>query len=60
MGKRLRALWRRRSDEDGVAMVEYALLLSLLAMACFVAVQALGSPVSGLFSRMTEVLQSAG
>ena len=58
MGKHLQTLWRRRSTEDGAAVVEYALLLSLIASACFVAVQSLGSPLSGLFNRAIMALQS--
>jgi Flp pilus assembly pilin Flp len=41
------ALSRR---EDGQALVEYALLLSLIMLAAFAAAQAFGLGVSGLFS----------
>lgn len=58
MGKCLQILWRRRADEYGVAVVEYALLLSLIAAACFAAIQAVGSPVSGLFNRVITSVQS--
>jgi Flp pilus assembly pilin Flp len=58
MGKRLQTLWKQGTAEVGVAMVEYALLLGLLAAACFTAIQAVGSPVSGLFNRMTTAIQS--
>jgi Flp pilus assembly pilin Flp len=58
MGKHLQTLWRRRSAEDGVALVEYALLLSLIAAACFAAIRAVGSPVSGLFTRAITAIQS--
>lgn len=58
MGQRLRTLWRRSAGDQGVAIVEYALLLALLAAACFAAIQAMGSPVSGLFFRVTTSIQS--
>ena len=47
---RLGLLARRTASEDGQALVEYALLVSLVAMTAFVAVQAFGLGVSGLFS----------
>jgi Flp pilus assembly pilin Flp len=36
--------------EDGQALVEYSLLLSLITLAAFAAAQAFGLGVSGLFS----------
>jgi pilus assembly protein Flp/PilA len=50
--RRLQDLARRASSEDGQAMVEYALLISLVAVVCFVAVQAFGFGVSGLYSKI--------
>lgn len=38
--------------EEGQALVEYALLISLVAVVCFVAVQAFGFGVSGLYSKI--------
>ena len=35
-----------RSDERGTSMVEYALLLALIAVVCLVAVNLIGAPVS--------------
>ena len=37
-------------DEEGASMVEYGLLIALIAMVALVAVQALGKSVSTLFS----------
>jgi pilus assembly protein Flp/PilA len=37
-------------DEDGASMVEYGLLVALIAMVALVAVQALGKNLSTLFS----------
>jgi pilus assembly protein Flp/PilA len=50
--RRLQDLARRASAEDGQALVEYALLISLVAVVCFVAVQAFGLGVSGLYSKI--------
>jgi len=36
----------RRDDERGTSLVEYALLLALIAVVCLVAVNLIGSPVS--------------
>ncbi len=41
-------LWRR---EDGATMVEYTLMMVLIAAACFAAVANFGSALAGLFQR---------
>ena len=45
---RLRSVTRR--DERGAALVEYALLLALIAVVCIVALQFLGSNAADKFS----------
>jgi Flp pilus assembly pilin Flp len=52
---RLEDLARAARDEEGQALVEYALLLSLIAVVCFVSVQAFGLGVSHLFSKINSV-----
>lgn len=52
---RLRQLARRAASEDGQALVEYALLVSLIALAAFVAVEAFGLGVSQLYSKIDAV-----
>ena len=42
------------SDERGASMVEYGLLLALIAVIAIVAVRALGSSVSTKFSEVTS------
>ena len=37
-------------DEEGATMVEYGLMLSLIAMVCFVAVKLVGTNTSLLFN----------
>jgi pilus assembly protein Flp/PilA len=41
-------------DEEGATMVEYGLLVALIAMVALVAVQALGLNVSTLFSTVAS------
>jgi pilus assembly protein Flp/PilA len=43
-------------DERGASMVEYGLLLALIAVIALVAVQALGNSVSTKFSSVTSSL----
>ena len=42
--------------EDGATAVEYALLVSLIAVAIIVAVKALGTSVSGIFNTVKTSL----
>jgi len=44
------------SDERGASMVEYGLLLALIAVIAIVAVRALGSSVSTKFSEVTSTI----
>lgn len=39
-------------DEDGATMVEYAIMVSLIAAVCFAVVKTLGQNVSNQFSTM--------
>lgn len=41
-------------DEEGATMVEYGLLVALIAMVALVAVQALGTHLSSLFSTVAS------
>jgi Flp pilus assembly pilin Flp len=53
---RLQELARRLQMEEGQALVEYALLISLIAVVSFGAVQAFGLGVSGLYSKINAVV----
>lgn len=53
--RRLEEALESASREDGQALVEYALLVSLVALVAFVAVQAFGLGVSGLYSKINDV-----
>jgi len=50
--RRLKDIPRLARSEEGQALVEYALLVSLVAFAALFAVQAFGFGVSGLYSKI--------
>jgi pilus assembly protein Flp/PilA len=47
---------RLRRDEDGAALVEYGILVGLIAVVCIVAVTALGTQISQIFSSIASSL----
>jgi pilus assembly protein Flp/PilA len=49
----------RLAREDGQALVEYALILGLIAIAAIALLSALGTDIQGLLSRIDTALQSA-
>jgi len=53
----LSALARRRGDERGASLVEYALLVALIAVVCIVAVAMLGTNASTKFSSVGSAIQ---
>jgi Flp pilus assembly pilin Flp len=53
---RLKELARRASNEDGQALVEYSLLLALIAVVAFGSVNEFGLGVSGLYSKINAVV----
>ena len=55
---RLNELARRASAEDGQAVVEYALLLALIAVVSFGVVNEFGLGVSGLYNQITSGVQA--
>ncbi len=48
------------SNEDGAALVEYALLVALIAIVCILGVTALGDKVNNKFTETTTELENAG
>lgn len=50
---------RFRKDESGQNLVEYALVVVLVALAAVTAMSGLGTGVSGAFSKITSQLNSA-
>jgi Flp pilus assembly pilin Flp len=55
---RLKELARRASEEDGQALVEYSLLLALIAVVTFGAVNEFGLGVSNLYSQIVSGVQA--
>jgi Flp pilus assembly pilin Flp len=53
--ERVKELTSRSAAEDGQALVEYALLISLIAIVAFGAVDVFGLGVSSLFSKIVAV-----
>jgi pilus assembly protein Flp/PilA len=53
-----RLLQRFLRDETGAALVEYAMLVGLIAVICVVAVTLLGSEVSSAFSSIAAALSA--
>ncbi|HEX3524452.1 MAG TPA: Flp family type IVb pilin [Stellaceae bacterium] len=47
---------RLRRDDEGAALVEYGMLVGLIAVICVVAVTTLGTEVSTAFSRIAGAL----
>ena len=54
--RRLQDLMRHVQMEEGQALVEYALLVSLIAIVAFGAVNEFGLGVSGLYSKINHVI----
>jgi len=46
----IKKLFNFFKDEEGAGLVEYALLVALIALACIVAVQALSTGIQGTFN----------
>ena len=51
---------RLRREEEGAALVEYGMLVGLIAVLCVIAVTTLGTEVSTAFSRIASALTTAG
>jgi pilus assembly protein Flp/PilA len=47
---------RFRRDDDGAALVEYGMLVGLIAVICVVAITTLGTEVSTAFSKIASSL----
>ena len=47
------------ADKKGAALVEYGLLVGLIAVACVVAITALGGQIQALFGTITAALAAA-
>ena len=60
----MREMWDKmiaqisKKDEEGQTLVEYALLLALIAIVCIVIIGLLGEEVSNVFCEITSGLQN--
>lgn len=54
----LQLLNRFRRDEQGAALVEYGILVGLIAVICIAAVVIVGTQVSTAFSKIASALQT--
>lgn len=53
MMQQIKALWQ---DEEGATMVEYALMVALIAVASIITVTALGQKTNGTFSTAEQAM----
>ena len=53
-------LQARTSEERGAALVEYALLVALIAVASIVILEILGVGISNMFDRVNDQISTAG
>ena len=51
-------IWKLANDQDGAALVEYGMLVGLIAVICIVAVTNTGTKISKLFQRVAATLPS--
>jgi Flp pilus assembly pilin Flp len=56
---KLEILKLRLAAEEGQALVEYALILGLIAVAAVAILSALGTDIQGLLSRVDAAMRSA-
>ena len=54
----LQLINRFRRDDEGAALVEYGMLVGLIAVICVVAVTTLGTEVSTAFSKIAAALSA--
>jgi pilus assembly protein Flp/PilA len=59
MTQKLEQLKKRLTAEEGQALVEYALILGLIAVAAVAILSALGTDIQGLLSRVDVAMRSA-
>lgn len=57
----MKAIWNAfRRDESGQGLVEYGLIIALVALACIAALIAFSGKISALFGRAGTSLDNAG
>jgi Flp pilus assembly pilin Flp len=59
MRSNVRRVSERARDEEGQALVEYALILGLISVVAIVLLAAIGNDITSLLERVTSALNSA-
>jgi len=59
MRKMIELSRRLQSNDEGAAMVEYGLLVALIALVCIVAVTAIGTDLNTVFNKVGAALTKA-
>ena len=59
MRSNVRRVSERARDEEGQALVEYALILGLISVVAIVLLAAVGNDITSLLERVTSALNSA-
>jgi pilus assembly protein Flp/PilA len=57
--KKMKRIWNFIKDEDGLEVVEYAIILGLIVVGVVATVLAIGTWVGGRFDALNTELQSA-
>jgi pilus assembly protein Flp/PilA len=60
MTKLISMVTQFRDDENGAAMVEYSILIGIIAGAAILAIVAIGGWVSGRFTGLCDILDGKG
>jgi pilus assembly protein Flp/PilA len=55
--RKVRKFLTGKKEEEGASLVEYALLVGLIAVACMVAIEALSGGISTLFNNIATKLK---
>jgi pilus assembly protein Flp/PilA len=58
--KAMEKIKRFFNDESGASMVEYGLLVALIAVVCILAVTSIGTNLSGKFDEVSTAVEGAG
>ena len=56
MKQKMMELWK---DEEGATMVEYGLMVALIAVVCITTVQALGGSINTMFGSVADLIGEA-
>ena len=52
-------VWRRLREDEGQDLVEYALLIAFIALACIIGLQNLGTAINNTYNSISASLSGA-